>query len=212
MIYDISRPMTQTMAVYKNKEEKKFKRRIDASFPNDTYCESSAIQWNLHTGTHVDAPSHMIDGGENIDKMPLENYIGLSFVADMTHIDDVIEAEDIQHLPIQKGMRVLFRTKNSLTQDFDPNFIYLGLSAAKLLVEKQVSLVGIDAMSLERGLADHPAHIELLSNHIAILEDIRLEYVKQGRYILMALPISMHETEAAPVRAVLVDENYDFLK
>jgi arylformamidase len=43
----------------------------------------------------------------------------------------------------------------------------------------------------------------LLGNGIYIIEGLRLAHVEPGEYELIALPIKMHNVEAAPVRAVL---------
>ena len=36
----------------------------------------SKIEMSLHSGTHIDAPSHFIEGGQSIDEIPLDLLIG----------------------------------------------------------------------------------------------------------------------------------------
>ncbi len=60
-IHDISMPIHYEMTVYKNKEEKRpLLRTVQDHVTASAY--ESRIDMEMHTGTHVDAPLHMIDG------------------------------------------------------------------------------------------------------------------------------------------------------
>lgn len=204
-IYDISRPLREGMAVYKNKDFKQFKRRIDSTYEKSHCNESSVVQWNLHAGTHVDAPLHMLDGGAPMAGMDLAACFGKALLVDCSDVEEIIGLERVRDLPLKKGDRVLFRTRNSSEEEYNPKFVYLSAEAAEHLAEVGVVLVGIDAMSVERDQPTHPAHDALLSRNIVILEDVRLAGIEPGEYELIALPISIPEAEAAPVRAILIE-------
>ncbi|MDT8336741.1 MAG: cyclase family protein, partial [Candidatus Izemoplasmatales bacterium] len=62
MIYDISVAITPEMTVYKNKEEKKPKIKQVNFFDKQGNYESE-ISLNMHTGTHIDYPLHMLENG-----------------------------------------------------------------------------------------------------------------------------------------------------
>lgn len=207
MYYDISRPLEEGMAVYKNRESKQFKRRIDAAFPEQNLNESTVIQWNLHTGTHVDAPSHMLEKGQTLERLPLGPYVGLAQVVDLTSVETVIELQDLQSIQVE-APRLLIKTRNSFVSTYDPHFVYLSAEAAAWLIDQGLKLVGIDAMSVERDQPDHPAHEVLLGQGCAILEDIRLAEVPEGLYTLLALPLNLQKTEASPVRAMLLPPDW----
>ena len=64
MIYDITMTIHPQMMVYKNKEEKKVKIKQVNFFEKEGHYESE-INFNLHTGTHIDYPLHMIKDGAN---------------------------------------------------------------------------------------------------------------------------------------------------
>ncbi|MEX1308283.1 MAG: cyclase family protein, partial [Eubacteriales bacterium] len=66
--------------------------------------------------------------------------------------------------------------------------------------------VGIDGLGIERAQSDYATHRTLLGADIPIIEGLRLKDVAEGEYILVALPISIPEAEAAPVRAVLLEK------
>lgn len=201
--YDISRPLHEGMTVYKNRPSKAFLRRMDAQFPEQNLCESTVVQWNLHTGTHVDAPAHMLSEGRTLDQLPLAPYVGHTQVVELPYVEECIQRRDLESVEL-RAKRILIHTRNSGEEAYDPKFVYLTAEAATWLVEQGIQLVGIDAMSVERDEPDHPAHQILLSAGVAILEDLRLDSVPVGEYTLLAIPLALRGAEASPVRALLL--------
>lgn len=202
MIYDISRPITEDMAVYKNKAIKKPRFTWIGRYAEDHYNESNMCM-NLHSGTHFDAPLHMIDGGGSIRTLDLENFLGPCRLIDLSHLERKIEAKDLEPFNIQKGERLVIRTRNSYEEDFNPDFICLLPSAAELLRDIGIRALAIDAMSIERGDPEHPVHRIILGAGIGVLEDVRLAGIPEGNYEIIALPLYLAEREGAPARAVL---------
>lgn len=202
MIYDISRPVNKDMAVYKNRDSKRIKHTWVARMPEKNINESD-LSSNLHTGTHMDAPLHMVDGGASVDQIDPDIYWGPCRLIDLSHLDRAIEADDLEPHKPSAGERILIRTRNSSEDDFNPEFIYIETSAAQYLVDAGVKLIGIDAMSVERGKQDHPTHSILLEAGLGVLEDIRLAGVPEGEYELTAVPLLLDGLEASPVRALL---------
>lgn len=202
MIYDISRPVSSDMAVYKDRDSKRIKHTWVARMPEQNINESDLAS-NLHTGTHMDAPLHMVDGGASVDQIDPDLYWGPCRVFDLSKLDRPIEAEDLKPYKIASGERILLKTRNSFEEHFNPEFIYIEVSAAKLLADAGVKMIGIDAMSVERGKTDHPTHSILLEAGLGVLEDIRLAEVPEGSYELTAVPLRLVGLEASPVRALL---------
>ncbi len=204
-IYDISMEIYDDMMVYKNKPEKKPKIEVVQDFVSgDSY--ESIITMGMHTGTHIDAPLHMIKDGETTESIPLESCIRKCKVIDFTDISDKITREVLQQKEIYEGDFILFKTKNSFSPEFDFEFVYLEKSGAEYLDEIGVLGVGIDALGIERAQAGHETHKILLSKGIVIIEGLQLKDVPEGEYTLYALPLKIRNVEAAPVRAVLVEE------
>lgn len=204
-IYDVTRLISEEMAVYKNKEEKKIKRTIVSNYERSHYYESR-LDMDMHCGTHIDAPLHMVDGGYTIEKYDLSKFIGECKLFDMTHISEFIAKKDIENLDIQKDDIIIFKTKNSYDTEYNPKFVYVEEDAAKYLTEKSIKTVGIDAMSIERDKSDHPTHKIILGANIGIIEDMALKEVEQGEYFLSALPLNIKCSEASPIRAVLIEK------
>ncbi len=202
---DISMPITETMQVYKNKPEKKPKITAIATHDQNGMHESE-IHMNLHTGTHMDAPLHMVAGGKTMKDTSIEKLVSPCRVVDVTGVISGITEDDLKDQGIQRGDFVLLKTKNSFSEDFDFEFIYLERTGAAYLAELGIKGVGIDGLGIERAQSDYATHRTLLGADIPIIEGLRLKDVSAGEYILVALPISIPEAEASPVRAVLLEK------
>lgn len=171
-------------------------------------CDVSRLTLSSHAGTHLDAPSHQIKSAKSIDQYPLERFI---IPAHVVQIEDkeLIKPAELERLDIREGEALLFRTDNSASGKcvngvFSEKFVYLSAEAADLCVERRVSMVGIDYVSIDRfGDEANPAHKKLLGNDILILENINLKEVVPGRYILLCLPLKIKCGEGSPVRAIL---------
>ena len=151
----------------------------------------SVFRMTPHTGTHIDAPSHFIDGAENIDEIDLNKCCGPCTVVT---IQGVLTGEDMDELLPYCRKRLLIHGSGEAV---------LELSAARVLAENGIKLIGTDAISISFFKQETEVHRELLSHGIVILENLNLDDVRDGEYMLSALPIKLGGLEAAPVRAVL---------
>lgn len=206
IIHDISMTITKEMAVYKNRDHKRPVFYQAASFEKEGVYETQLLM-NLHTGTHIDFPLHAIKHGNNSTNHRLETLIGRAKVLDLTHLIDCVSAADLQNSNIAEEDFILIKTKNSFSENFDFNFIYLDQSAAAYLVSKKIRGIGIDALGIERNQPNHPTHDLLLSNNIMILEGLRLSQISAKTYDLIALPLKIDNVEALPVRAILLEND-----
>lgn len=202
-IYDISMPISHEMAVYKNKASKRPKLTVDSDFSAGTAYESR-LELNMHTGTHLDMPLHIIPGGATIEQLPLDRVIVTCRVLDLQSVEEKITAQDLAGKNVKSGEFILFKTKNSSQDLLQGDFIYLSHSGAEFLKAHAVVGVGIDSLGIERGQPGHETHKTLMGADILILEGLRLQDVPEGEYQLIALPLSIPGAEAAPVRAVLI--------
>ena len=156
--------------------------------------ESTCFTMSAHVGTHVDAPSHVVPGGDSIGRVGLNAFLGDACVVDLPGHGEI--SADALPRETFAAPRVLFRTAGK---------VFLSPLAALKLAEKGCILVGTDAMSVDPGdAADLPVHRTLLSRGIAILENLDLSAAPPGTYQLIALPIRFRELDASPVRAVLI--------
>jgi arylformamidase len=181
------------------------------SLPAGDGANVSMLNFGAHTGTHVDAPAHFIDGAGKVEALDLDVLIG---AADVVAVPDDCRAIDeafvlANCLPGAK--RILFKTRNSAfwsepNPQFHEDFTSLDLKAAETLVQRGLKLVGIDYLSIEKfGSPKHETHLALLSHGVVILEGLNLSEVPAGRYELICLPLRLRSNlgDGAPARVVL---------
>src|SRR5689334_21632084 len=171
----------------------------------------SVVNFGAHTGTHVDAPAHFIDGAAKIETLPLNKLIGAALVVEAPDDCLVIDEAFVRaHVP--PGIeRVLFKTRNSAFWNeahpqFHSDFTHLNTEAANWLGELGMKLVGIDYLSIEKFKSPgHPTHLALLTRGVVIVEGLNLTGVPPGPYELLCLPMRLRSDlgDGAPARAVL---------
>ena len=206
-IFDISMTIEPDMPLYKGRSSEKPKLETINTHEEDG-AHKTKISMTLHTGTHLDAPLHMIKEGADLHYLDNKQLIAPCQVIDVSHLDEKISAKEIKDLQVEDDEFILFKTKNSepgYLHQFPKKFIYLDKSAAKLLAEKNPAGVGIDALGIERNQPEHKTHKLLLENEIIIIEGLRLNEIKPGRYTLILAPLKLKNYEGAPARALLID-------
>lgn len=209
-IYDVSMTISPDMQVYKNIESKKPIIEVVSDFSTASTHETK-ISMNLHTGTHMDFPLHMIEDGLTSDSLVLSKIIRPVKVIDMAHVIDSIKDEDLKKIDIKNDDFLLFKTINSYDEKFLPHFIYIDESASLYLASKNIAGVGVDGLGVERNQDNHPTHKNLMLKNIIIIEGLRLKEVEQGQYFMYALPIKIKNTDALPLSIILIEEPYEHL-
>lgn len=202
-IYDVSMTISEDMQVYKNKPEKKPVIGVASDFKTGSSHETS-LSMNLHTGTHMDFPLHMIENGKTSDTLDLSKLIRQVKVFDLIHVGNEIDQDDLIGLPIHKDDFVLFKTKNSLTEQFEFDFTFVNERASHYLSEIGIQGVGVDGLGIERDQPGHPTHKTLMSKDIIIIEGLRLKDIKEGSYQMYALPIKVVHADAVPLSVILI--------
>lgn len=203
-LIDISMPIETGMKVYKNKPEKQPAFKTVSNHEKSSVHETD-LSLNLHTGTHVDAPLHMIKNGATTDAYPLDKFYGKALLIDLRSVKGGIEKSHLLDYDIEEGDIVLLKTRNSYDKVFNFEFTYLAESGAQYLLEKRIKTVGIDALGIERAQENYPTHKILLSNSIPIIEGLVLKDVEEGIYQFMGFPIAIKNVEGSLLRAVLCE-------
>lgn len=174
---DISVPLEEGIAVWPG--DPPFRLQPVTALARGDSSNVTALSMCLHTGTHIDAPRHYIEGGAAVDEMPPEAGIGPARVAALANLKSA-----------RRGERLLLKTGGSA-----------GLSeeAARSLAAAGVRLLGIDALSI----GSDPVHRILLGAGLWIVEGLDLSRVAPGRYDLVCLPLRIPGADGAPARALL---------
>ena len=204
-IYDITVPIRSGMVVYEGDPDVTLVRAT--SLAEGHLANVSRLELGVHTGTHIDAPVHFIDGREGVDAVALDALIGAAQVVDASRLDGHIDAEALASLRVDPGVeRLLFKTRNSRLweQDgFSADFIGITEDAARELVGRGARLVGIDYLSIAPKADPAPTHRVLLDSGVVIVEGLDLRAVPAGAYELICLPLRIVDCDGAPARAVL---------
>lgn len=206
-IYDISLAITPTMPVWPG--DPPVQLELVHRIADGANANGSRLACGVHTGTHVDAPFHFIEGGGTVEAMPLEILSGPAYVADLSSTD-VIDVPALRRAKIPpRTRRVLFKTRNSRLwesddQTFHREFVAVDADGASWLVERGVRLVGVDYLSVAPFGNSRPTHRILLEAEVVIVEGLNLAGVRKGRYTLHCLPLKLVGSDGAPARAILV--------
>lgn len=181
-----------------------------------------------HGGTHVDAPFHFAKGGQTVADIPIDRLVGAAVVIDVAtkaaaDPDYTLQPEDVTtwektHGKIPSGAIVLLRTgwskrwpdKLAYLGDDTPgdagnlHFPSYGREAARLLIERGVSVLGVDTASIDHGPSkDFPVHRVAGAADVVGVENLtNLDKLPATGAWLMALPMKIGDGTGAPARVI----------
>lgn len=161
------------------------------------------LDTGMHTGTHIDAPFHMLPDGARICDIAPERFIGRGRLIDARGCS-VAGPELLNGAEIARGDIVLLLTGHSArfgTPGYFLDYPEVGEGFASALVEAGVAMLGLDTPSPDR--APYLVHKLLLGNGIPIIENLTgLDaLVKAGAFEVIALPVKL-DADAAPARVI----------
>lgn len=195
-IIDISSELLKAQ-VYPGDPEPRIQKMYQIE--NDDEFNLSALYTGLHNGTHVDAPSHIVENGANILDVPLEKFIGP--VEILTLPEGPITGAMVEKIFPKTVRRLILRTA-------DDSEFFAGASedAAAL----NYDLLGYDKISIG-GKDEVLFHQAFLSKGTVLLEGLDLSSVTHdGEYFLMAQPLKIEGVEASLTRAVLIEDSIEW--
>lgn len=168
-----------------------------------------------HVCTHIDAPLHFVEDGATIDELDLYRFAGDGVVVDVSRDDATeITLEQFMDAPgeVHEDDIVLVYTgwcHHYGDENYDPH-PWLSVELAEWLVERDVSLVGLDTITpdlpspfREEGWMEYPVHRTLLENDVLIAEHLGgLEVVAGDRLEIYAFPLKIRGGDGAQARFV----------
>jgi arylformamidase len=206
-IYDISIPISPNMVVWPGDAPFEILRQAEIT-KGDAY-NLSRLTMSAHAGTHVDAPSHFLADGKNVESLPLSILCGKALVVDFPGVTLITDSE-LESAGIKRGTeRLILKTDNSRIRDgdlgtFKKDFVALAESGAEWIVKHEIKLVGIDYLSIAPFEAPALVHKILLSKDVIVVERLSLASIETGEYELFCLPLLIEGCEGSPARAILV--------
>lgn len=180
-----------------------------------------AYKCHAGVGTHIDAPSHFVPGGDNVADIPLEDLMAPAYVIDVSarcSPDLSITPADLEifekkHGPIPEGALVIgntgwgkywdeptkYRNVDASNQMRFPTF---ELKTVELLMHRGIKGLGIDTFTpeLEKGF---PIHHLILGAGKYIVENLaQLGELPSVGATVIIFPLKVTEGAEAPVRAI----------
>ncbi len=206
-IIDLSHPLLVNMPVFPGSEPPSF--QTVSTLKHDGYAEKR-MTFLSHTGTHIDAPSHIIEGGLTIDKFSADNFVGLASVLDFSlHPRQTIEIDDLtpNRYLIEKCDFLLICTDWSRfwgKPSYFTGYPVLSEDSVAFLAEFHLKGIGVDTVSVDRPESKRfQVHRRLLQHNIIIIENLtRLCVLPQSGFIFSALPLKILYGDGSPVRAI----------
>jgi len=206
-IIDLSHTISEYMTVYPG-TEKPVIRNV-ASIEKQGYNEL-CLTCSTHTGTHIDAPSHILGKGKTLDIYNITTFFGKALVIDCTG-HSIIERKHIENSLLKREIPqfLLIRTDWdrywSSDRYFD-NYPLLSKETTEFIAQLPLNGVGIDAPSYDPlNSTDLPNHKILLNRGFILVENLcRLNLINSEEIMFSCFPLKINRADASPIRAVVI--------
>jgi kynurenine formamidase len=166
-----------------------------------------------HTGTHIDAPAHMLSNGKYLNNLDISYFIGNATIIDLSkenirliNVDRlksfVDKIKNVEFVIIKTGWSKYFGNEK-----YYEDFPSLSEESAKWLVEFKLKGIGIDAISIDdMKSTTFFNHNILMKNNIIIIENLtNLDSIDEEYFILSIMPLKYENADGSPVRAVAIE-------
>ena len=202
-IIDISMELNEKTIVWVDDDKPKL---IPVARKPEAPINFTWLDFGSHAGTHIDAPYYLFNEKWKSDEVPFDVLMGDCQVIDLCDVDDYIEVSDLKKHSIT-SKRILLKTKNSYDnmEKYNPNHIALSEDAAIYLRDLGIKLIGYDYQSFERN-GEVKIHRIFMEKDIIALDNLRLKDTEEKVYHLICLPIKVTGIDAAPSRAILIEQ------
>lgn len=180
-----------------------------ATIARDGFAERR-FHCSSHTGTHLDAPSHLFADGRSLDRYDAGSFIGKALVIDVAaESGGVIGPDAVEPLlaELSRTEFLLLRTGWSRfwgSSAYDSGYPVLDAAAAARLADLPLRGIGIDCPSFDTpDSSGLPVHRRLLGSGLLLVENLTgLHLLPASGFIFSVLPLPIRDAEACPVRAV----------
>lgn len=210
-IVDLTHPFNDEMPVYPGLARPSF--HDFAQVEKDGYAAS---EWRFvnHTGTHIDAPAHMVAGGDRLDEIPLERLVTHAVTIDVSGREPgPIGAGEIEPLigEVRDGDVLFVFSDNARhygSEAYWTGWSYPDVDASRLLVDRGVSAIGFDGPSADPiDSTGFELHYLWLGAGCMILENLtNLDQLPARTQVVIA-PMKVSRSNGAPIRAFALPDD-----
>jgi arylformamidase len=216
-VFDLSHLINQDMPVYPGTEKPEL---INAMTIELHGFAEKKISIYSHVGTHIDAPGHILESGETLDKFHADKYFGRACKVDLTNL-----SSNKIDLPLLKKSKSLFEKAEFIllntgwskywnTDLYFTDFPTLTAEAAEWLCGFPIKGIGVDTISVDCcNSTNMPIHKILMSHKKIIIENLNnLLPLPENNFFFTCLPLKIEDADGSPVRAAaILFNNKDFI-
>lgn len=210
-IIDLTQTIHHDMPVYPG-TKKPILQKVNTIEKNG-FAETR-IDMFSHTGTHIDAPAHMLQHGVHLDNINVDNFIGYATILDFSK--EKLQTINVTSCKIYEELLegvefIIIKTGWSKYWGEDKyykDFPFLSDEAAQWLTQYKLKGIGIDAISIDNACStSYNVHKTFMRNNIIIIENLtNLDAVSKQIFILSIMPLKIKDVDGSPVRAVAIED------
>ncbi len=205
--FDLSHLLTEQMPVYPGGKHPSIKKEAQVDLQG--YRETT-LEITSHTGTHIDAPAHMLPEGRFLDQYPPSQFTGKALILPIPTGNQQITKKFLNEYreEIKQTDFLLFRTGWGNKWGSDPyfrDFPVMNKEAASFLASFTIKGVGMDTPSPDPVETTRwENHMLLFNQDKIILENLFFpESLSEKSGELFCFPLFFMEADGAPVRVIL---------
>jgi len=202
-VIDLTHALTPSMPVYPGAEPPVIRQA--ATVERDGFAEKWFGIYS-HTGTHIDAPAHMLPGAPTLDQLGIDRFVGRGRVVDVSARGEIgvaalADLGDAEFILVHTGWDRLWGQEG-----YYSGFPVLSLEAAQWLGQRGLKGVGFDAISADPvGLEGFENHLALFRAGLILIENLTgLEQLTGKPFLFSCLPLKVEAGDGSPVRAVAI--------
>jgi arylformamidase len=171
------------------------------------------LEMSSHSGTHMDAPAHLIPDGKTLDQLPLSHFTGVAAIIPIPPRTRLIEIPFLTRFQekIKESEFVLFITGWSKywgTDYYFHDFPVLTVDAARWLAGHSLKGIGMDTISVDPvdSISLQIHHI-ILNAGLVIIENLNFpDIFMPDLTVFYCFPLRIADADGSPVRAVISAE------
>ena len=210
-LIDLTHSISPKMPVYPGTEPPLF--TTGCSIDDNGFLEKKITLYS-HTGTHIDAPAHLIKGSNTLNRLSIKHFYGKAFLLNLADIKNrTIGIKELEphRDTISQAEFLLIYTGWSLywgNEKYFSNYHVLSSEAADWLSRFGLKGVGFDTISADKAdTQNFPVHKAFLQKDTIIVENLtNLEKLPCDHFIFSCFPLKFEDADGSPVRAVAIIE------
>lgn len=160
------------------------------------------ISFCSHTGTHMDAPSHMLEQGKNLDDYNCSKFIGKALLVNIENEKNIKDYAD----QLEVVDFVVFRTGWSKywgKKKYFQNYPCINIKTTDYLTGFNLKGIGFDTISIDPIDSKFENHYIVFENDMIIIENLtNLDQINEDIFELIVMPLNIKEADGSPIRAI----------